>query len=40
MTGHRPSGDRRRARARQRALDQLAALGYDVALTPKEPHAA
>jgi transposase len=31
--------DRRRARARQRALDQLTALGYDVALTPKQ-HAA
>jgi hypothetical protein len=28
--------DRRRERARRRALDQLAALGYDVTLTPKE----
>jgi hypothetical protein len=27
--------DRRRARARQRALDQLATLGYEVAPTPR-----
>jgi transposase len=32
--------ERRKARARQRALDQLTSLGYEVALTPKEPHAA
>jgi transposase len=31
--------ERRRARAQQRALDQLKALGYDVTLTPKEPAA-
>lgn len=31
--------ERRRARAQQRAIDQLKALGYDVALTPKEPAA-
>jgi transposase len=31
--------DRRRARARQRALDQLSALGYEVTLTARE-HAA
>ncbi len=31
--------ERRRARHQQRALDQLRALGYEVALTPKEPAA-
>jgi len=31
--------DRRRARVRQRALDQLRALGYDVTLAAKEPAA-
>ena len=41
---HEPSplhlDERRRARARQRALDQLDKLGYRVALTPKEEPAA
>lgn len=31
--------ERRRARAQQRALDQLKALGYDVTLTPQAPAA-
>ncbi len=31
--------ERRRARTQQRALDQLKALGYEVALTPKAPAA-
>jgi transposase len=31
--------ERRRARAQQRALDQLKALGYEVTLTPTEPAA-
>ncbi len=31
--------ERRRARTRQRALDQLKALGYEVTLVPKAPAA-
>ena len=31
--------EHRRARAQQRAVDQLKALGYDVTLMPKEPAA-
>jgi hypothetical protein len=31
--------ERRRARAQQRALHELKALGYDITLTPKVPAA-